>query len=266
MSPNQRLRQFFSSRLNKDHLIAVVVAVAVLLAASLNTGAIWASNPFQTSVSSPTFATDARVSPSAGDRVAVYCNADGTIGVLGITNTGQGFGLTAFSGAEIIRSNGGTVVKNVEPNGSVSLRGDNQWNFQIAWFGGPYGATGSGNFAKSFSCNLSGVINLSNAGATTNQTNNQVTTTTASTGLTLQSTGTLRVRSGPNVNCPQIGVIMPGTSYSVLAQSRGGFWLQIANANNQTGWVSAGFTRLSNTQLARNLQTLNVGCAGNAQP
>lgn len=262
MSPNQRLRQFFSPRLNKDHLIAVVVAIAVLLAASLNTSAIWASNPFQTSVSSPTFATDARVSPNAGDRVAVYCNADGTIGILGITNTGQGFGLTVFSGAEIISSNSGTVVKNVEPNGSVSLRGDNQWNFRVTWFGGPYGATGADNFAKSFSCNLSSVINLSSAGTTTNQTTNPATTTSASTGLTLQSTGTLRVRSGPSTSCPEIDVIMPGVSYSVLAQSRGGFWLKIANATNQTGWVSAGFTRLSNTRLLRNLPTLTVGCGG----
>ncbi|MCC7452151.1 MAG: SH3 domain-containing protein [Anaerolineae bacterium] len=265
MSFQHRVRHVFASRLNRDHLIAVVVAAAVLLAASLNTGAIWASNPLQTSVSSPTFATDARVSPSAGDRVAVYCNVNGTIGILGITNTGQGIGLITFSGAEIVSSNSGTVAKSVEPNGSVSLRGDNQWNFQVAWFGGPYGATGSGNFAKSFSCNLSGVINLTGAG-TTNQTTNQITTTTTSTGLTLQATGTLRVRSGPSTTCPQIGVIMPGTAYTVLAKSRGGLWLQIANVNNQTGWVSAGFTRVNSTQLLRSAPTLNVSCTGSPLP
>ncbi|MCC7451150.1 MAG: SH3 domain-containing protein [Anaerolineae bacterium] len=266
MSFQHRVRHVFASRLNRDHVIAGVVAAAVLLAASLNTSAIWASNPLQTSVSSPTFATDSRVSPSAGDRVAVYCNANGTIGVLGITNTGQGIGLLTFSGAEIVGSISGTVVKSVEPNGSVSLRGDNQWNFQVAWFGGPYGATGSGNFAKSFSCNLSGVINLSSAGTTTKPTTNQVTTTTVSTGLTLQATGTLRVRSGPSTTCPQIGVIMPGTAYTVLAKSRGGLWLQIANANNQTGWVSAGFTRVSSTQLLRSAPTLNVSCTGSLLP
>lgn len=266
MSLQQRLRQIISSRLDKDHLIAAIVIAAVVLAASLNTDAIWARNPLQSAVSSPTFATDSRVSPGAGDRVAVYCNVNGTIGVIGITNTGQGIPLAAFSGAEIIASNNAPVVKSVEPNGSLSLRGDNQWNFELAWFGGPYGATGAGDFVKKFTCNLSGLITLTVPQPTTSQVTTTTTTTTTSTGLTLQSTGTLRVRSGPSVNCPQIGVIMPGTFYNVLAQSRGGFWLQIANASNQTGWVSAGFTRLSNTRLLRSVPTLNVSCTGSPLP
>lgn len=98
---------------------------------------------------------DCRMNPRAGDRIAVYCDwYFREISVMGITDRGQGFVLTVFDYDELVQAGRNGLVKNLGANGVVSAQVDARNNFNVAWSGGPYGATGQGDFAKAFFCNI----------------------------------------------------------------------------------------------------------------
>ncbi|MCC7450505.1 MAG: hypothetical protein IT324_24010 [Anaerolineae bacterium] len=98
---------------------------------------------------------DCRMNPRAGDRIAVYCDwYFREISVLGITNRGQGFPLIVIDYDELVLAGRQGLVKNLGANGVVTARVDSRNNFNVAWSGGPYGATGQGDFAKTFFCDI----------------------------------------------------------------------------------------------------------------
>ncbi len=98
---------------------------------------------------------DCRMNPRASDRIAVYCDwYFREISVMGITNRGQGYVLTVFDYDEMLLAGPKGLVKNLGANGVVTARVDLRNNFNVTWSGGPYGATGQGDFAKAFFCNI----------------------------------------------------------------------------------------------------------------
>ena len=98
---------------------------------------------------------DCRMNPLPGDRIAVYCDwYFREINVWGITNRGQGFSLAEFDYDELVLAGRRGLVKNLGANGIVTARVDSRNNFNVAWRGGPYGATGQGDFAKAFFCDI----------------------------------------------------------------------------------------------------------------
>lgn len=98
---------------------------------------------------------DCRMNPRAGDRIAVYCDwYFREISVLGITNLGQGYPLVVFDYDELALAGRNGLVANLGANGIVTARVDARNNFNVTWRGGPYGATGQGDFAKTFFCDI----------------------------------------------------------------------------------------------------------------
>jgi hypothetical protein len=100
---------------------------------------------------------DARTDGRPGDRIVVYCNTSAnpaTLDVWGVTNNSLGQRLYKFNFADLVAAGPKGILKKVEPLGSVSARVDANNNFVVQWFGGPAGATGTKDFAKSFKCDF----------------------------------------------------------------------------------------------------------------
>ena len=97
---------------------------------------------------------DGRVDPRPGDHLAAYCDfKKGTISAIVIgTNDSQGKMLATFKYSDILKAGKPGLPAKLGVLGIVSLSGDSQGNFWMAWNGGIYGATGQGDFAKGFSC------------------------------------------------------------------------------------------------------------------
>jgi len=101
---------------------------------------------------------DARVSPTAGDRVAVYCNTNttgaraNTIGILGIDDNGKGIPLALVNYSDLVKAGGKGIIVSAEPNGSIVIWMTSPNNFLVKWWGGQWDASGSGDFRKRFSC------------------------------------------------------------------------------------------------------------------
>jgi len=97
---------------------------------------------------------DGRVSASATDRLAVYCDLPDWLVVWGINNQGQGFLLGTFSNKAL--GNAGPFGQYIDRgiDGVVSAMRDEQGYFWVAWNGGQYGADGQpkNGFAKGFRC------------------------------------------------------------------------------------------------------------------
>ncbi|MCC7446889.1 MAG: hypothetical protein IT324_05695 [Anaerolineae bacterium] len=99
---------------------------------------------------------DSRVSPAAGDRLAVYCNTSGpnanTIGILGIRDDGNGVPLALVNYSDLIKAGGKGITVSAEPNGSIVIWMTSPNNFLVKWWGGQWDASGYGDFRKRFSC------------------------------------------------------------------------------------------------------------------
>jgi uncharacterized protein YraI len=54
----------------------------------------------------------------------------------------------------------------------------------------------------------------------------------------------LRVRTGPSLRYPVIGLLKGGTRVILLARIPRGTWFMIQLENGQTGWVSSGYIRV----------------------
>ena len=100
---------------------------------------------------------DGRVNPLPGDRIAVWCNLGATppnIDVWGIGSDSVGFRLATFNFSDVAKAAGKGLARNLGFNGGVNI---NMWaanSFYVAWRGGPYHATGQGDFAKNFTCSF----------------------------------------------------------------------------------------------------------------
>jgi hypothetical protein len=100
---------------------------------------------------------DARSDGRPGDRIVVYCNTSAnppTLDVWGVTNDSKGHRLYKFNFADLVAAGSKGILRKVEPLGSVFARVDANNNFVVQWFGGPAGATGTKDFAKSFTCDF----------------------------------------------------------------------------------------------------------------
>ncbi len=100
---------------------------------------------------------DGRIAAAAGDRVAVYCNTTATppnLDVWGVTDDSVGHKLFQFAYADLVKAGAAGIMKNVEPMGSIWAAVDANNNFTVKWFGGPAGAIGEKDFAKSFTCSF----------------------------------------------------------------------------------------------------------------
>jgi hypothetical protein len=94
---------------------------------------------------------DGRVDPRPGDRVVAYCGAT-TLDVWGVTNDSVGHRLFTFNKADLVKAGASGILKNVEPMGSVFAAVSAEGVYTVQWFGGPAGATGTKDFAKTFTC------------------------------------------------------------------------------------------------------------------
>lgn len=83
-----------------------------------------------------------------GDRVIVFCQST-TLEVWGATNTGSGVFLASFFYGDLLATGSLTRFTNV---GQVRVSVDLLGNFLAVWLGGPYNASGVGDFAKAFQC------------------------------------------------------------------------------------------------------------------
>lgn len=93
---------------------------------------------------------DGRVDPQPGDRLAVWCNADGSIVVYGVNNDSEGFYLTTFNHKQTLAAGPKGIYHNLGKTGVVSINESPETYFWLAWNGGPYG-----NSAKGFQCRFS---------------------------------------------------------------------------------------------------------------
>jgi hypothetical protein len=100
---------------------------------------------------------DGRVDPRPGDRLAVYCNTGANppnVDVWGVLNDSSGRRLFTFTFSDLVKAGAKGITKKVEPLGTIYLSVDaNNW-FVAVWTGGPAAATGTKDFAKSFTCNF----------------------------------------------------------------------------------------------------------------
>ncbi|MCC7447515.1 MAG: hypothetical protein IT324_08875 [Anaerolineae bacterium] len=99
---------------------------------------------------------DKSVSRAAGDRIAIYCNVGDTppnIDVWGINNQGKGSRLAQISYTELVAAGTNGLVRNLGSNGVLyaGVAGDGK-TFWFSRQGGPYNATGKGDFAKTVTC------------------------------------------------------------------------------------------------------------------
>lgn len=85
-----------------------------------------------------------------GDRVFGYCNTN-NVEIYGITTEQTGISLAVFQYTTLF-SRGAGQVSAQTPMGQVILSYDLAGNFRVQWIGGPYFATGSGEFTKLFNC------------------------------------------------------------------------------------------------------------------
>lgn len=96
---------------------------------------------------------DGRVDPRPGDRIAVYCRSD-RLEVWGVRPDSVGEPVASFGYTELIYAGTRGITRGRANLGVIFARGDQAGNFFAAWSGGIYGATGTGDFAKSFHCNV----------------------------------------------------------------------------------------------------------------
>ncbi len=97
---------------------------------------------------------DNRLNGRPGDRLAVYCNAAyGFLDIYGVVD-GKGLPLARFSNSALVVAGSQGLTKHLDENGSLSISGNGKGDFYVAWNGGRYSATGQGDFAKSFHCEL----------------------------------------------------------------------------------------------------------------
>ncbi|MCC7447744.1 MAG: hypothetical protein IT324_10020 [Anaerolineae bacterium] len=102
---------------------------------------------------------DNRVNGWAGDRIAVYCNTAPkapdvpNVDVWGMDNSGKGTRLARVIYTDLVAAGTNGLALNLGANGTifigVAANGTTLW---AAWQGGPYNATGKGDFAKVVSC------------------------------------------------------------------------------------------------------------------
>jgi len=85
-----------------------------------------------------------------GDRVFGYCNTN-NVEIYGITTEQTGISLAVFQYTTLFARGAGQVSAQT-PLGQVILSYDLAGNFRVQWIGGPYFATGSGEFTKLFNC------------------------------------------------------------------------------------------------------------------
>lgn len=153
----------FGKNARRNTLLTVTTVLITLLVSLIEVGDhthwVWATNLKQ-AVTAPNniqnfYPGDDRLNGKPSDRVAVYCNqATGTIGVYVVNNAGQGTASTEFSGAAVVAAGSAGLTRNLGANGSVTIHGNAQGNFWLAWTGGPYGANGQGDFSKTVACSL----------------------------------------------------------------------------------------------------------------
>lgn len=99
----------------------------------------------------PSFvAGDGRLDPRVGDRLAVYVKTS-EIEVWGIDNQSNGSRLATISVHDLMGVGKGVVTKELGAMGKVTLQSLGNGKYVIGWVGGPFGATGQGAFAKTFS-------------------------------------------------------------------------------------------------------------------
>jgi hypothetical protein len=94
---------------------------------------------------------DGRVDPRPGDRVAAYCGAT-TLAIWGVTNDSVGHLLFTFNKADLVAAGASGILKKVEPLGSVFAAVNADGVYTVRWYGGPAAATGTKDFAKTFTC------------------------------------------------------------------------------------------------------------------
>jgi hypothetical protein len=145
----------------------VKLALVALIVASV---AVFAVAPARADDGSPFNPNDGRISPLTGDRVAVFCRANG-VDVWGVDSSNNGVYLTSFSAQELMSQ---VAVSHTTTRGAVTLRFnsaaqthygydtdktttlslivDKGAQYSIAWAGGSYAANGVGAFIKGFSC------------------------------------------------------------------------------------------------------------------
>jgi len=85
-----------------------------------------------------------------GDRVFGYCNTN-NVEIYGVAPDETGISLTVFQYSTLFARGAGQISAQT-PLGQVILSYDLVGNFRVQWVGGPYFATGSGEYTKLFSC------------------------------------------------------------------------------------------------------------------
>lgn len=101
---------------------------------------------------------DGRVDPQPGDRVVVYCRST-VVEAVGINDQSQGVFLANFTYSELVGAGGNGVTKAAAAGGTVIARVNTSNNSVfVAWSGGPFNASGTGDFDKTVTCALPAVI------------------------------------------------------------------------------------------------------------
>lgn len=98
-------------------------------------------------------ATDGRIDGNAEDRIAIYCRRTGRIEVWSIDNSLGQF-LVSFKHQAVDAAGKSGFGVPLRMQGVVSIGGDGHGLYWAAIHGGPYNATGVGDFAKIFKCYL----------------------------------------------------------------------------------------------------------------
>jgi hypothetical protein len=96
-------------------------------------------------------ATDGRIDGGAGDRIAIYCRRSGRIEVWSINNSVGTF-LVSFKHEAVDAAGKAGFSVPVRMQSVVTIGGDGHGQYWAAIHGGPYNATGTGDFAKIFHC------------------------------------------------------------------------------------------------------------------
>lgn len=96
-------------------------------------------------------ATDGRIEGNAGDRIAVYCRRTGRIEVWSI-NDSVGRFLASFKHDAVDAAGKIGLSVQVKDQTVVTIGGDGHGRYWAALHDGSYNATGTGDFAKTFTC------------------------------------------------------------------------------------------------------------------
>lgn len=94
---------------------------------------------------------DGRIDGKCGDRIAVYCNAHATppnLDVWVIDTSSIGHELAKLPLSSLVPS----LTENLGANGIIHAGSDASGNGWVTLSGGPYGGTGTGDWAKTFKC------------------------------------------------------------------------------------------------------------------